>query len=112
MNAPAAVSVCESVSAHCCTDWFYLQRELHVEVSCPQKLDEKAVGEAPGGGQLSGLQRSSPQGAYVRDELLTLVREFIKLRAAHVALCSGHISLPPAGCGEEEDEEDEGGVWE
>lgn len=77
---------------------FYLQRELHVEVSCPQKPEKKAVGEGPDSGQLSGLQRSPPQAVHVRAELLRVVREFIKLRPVHVALRSGYISLLPADC--------------
>lgn len=76
----------------------YLQRKIHVEVSGPQELDEKAVGEGPDGGQLAGVHRSPPQAADERPELLRVVRELIKLRPVHVAPRSGYIPLSAAGC--------------
>ncbi len=72
----------------------YLERELRVEVSGPQKLDEKAVGESRDSGQLAGLQGCPPQAAHMWPELLRVVREFAELRPVHVAPRSGYISFP------------------
>lgn len=66
----------------------YLQREIHVEVPGPQKLDEESAGEAPDRGQVGGLQGLPPQTHHVRLQLLRVVRELVELGPVHVVLCS------------------------
>lgn len=86
---------------------WYLQSELHVKVSGPQKLQQEAVREGPNAGQAAGQHRPAPQAAQIGSQVLRVVGKFIELRPVHVALRPGYI-LPPSRGSEEGEEEEEG----
>lgn len=76
---------------------WYLQSELHVKVSGPQKLQQEAVGEGPNAGQAAGQHRPAPQAAHKRSQVLRVVGKFIELRPVHVAPRPGYILMPSRG---------------